>query len=183
MRRIDVYVVGPYVVALVVSAFFYYETREIAPAAEGQLGADMWPKTILLLAIATCLWEIARNVLGRSPRTVKHSADDMSLVPRQSAAEEVSGITGVTPWIGIGLTAAYVAAFPWIGYPLATFLYVVAFVYCGSYRKPLRAVLIGIAASLGFMFLFMRVVYVSLPIGIEPFAQVSTALMHLMGIK
>jgi hypothetical protein len=29
----------------------------------------------------------------------------------------------------------------------------------------------------------MKVVYVSLPLGIEPFAQVSFALMRLMGIK
>jgi putative tricarboxylic transport membrane protein len=33
------------------------------------------------------------------------------------------------------------------------------------------------------MFMFMKVVYVSLPLGIEPFAQVSFALMRLMGIK
>lgn len=187
MRRIDVYVVGPYAVALVVSVFFFYEALQIAPAAEGQLGADVWPKTILFFAIVTCLWEIGRSVLFGVSRRPARATDvpthDASLIPSATAVDEGSEVSGFAPWIGIGLTAAYVCVFPWIGYALATLLYVVAFVYFGNYRKPLAALCVGVAASLGFMFLFMRVVYVSLPIGVEPFAQISTLLMHTMGIK
>ena len=104
-------------------------------------------------------------------------------MPHEDAPDNAHELTPMTPWVGIGITAAYVFAFPWIGYPLATFVYVAAFVYLGNYRRPLRAACVGIVASLGFMFLFMRIVYVSLPIGVEPFAQVSTLLMRAMGIK
>jgi putative tricarboxylic transport membrane protein len=37
--------------------------------------------------------------------------------------------------------------------------------------------------ALAFMFVFMKVVYLSLPIGRPPFAEVSLALMQLMGIR
>lgn len=186
MRRLDVYVVGPYSVALVVSLFFYYQALQIAPAAEGQIGADAWPKAILLLAIVTCIWEIARSFLGDASHPAADSngeSSDAALLAPASAPDNASELSGLTPWIGIALTAAYVFAFPWIGYPLATFLYVAVFVFFGNYRRPLVAACVGIVAGLGFMYLFMRIVYVSLPIGVEPFAQVSTLLMRAMGIK
>jgi putative tricarboxylic transport membrane protein len=37
--------------------------------------------------------------------------------------------------------------------------------------------------SLAFMFVFQKVVYLSLPIGQPPFAALSLALMRLMGIR
>jgi len=184
MRRPDIYVVGPYSVALVASCILYYCSLQIAPPAEGQLGADVWPKTILILAIITCIWEIGRNLVGARASVTESAADEAASMPHDDGApHNAHELTPMTPWIGIALTAVYVFAFPWIGYPLATFVYVAAFVYLGNFRRPLIAVCVGIAASLGFMFLFMRVVYVSLPIGVEPFAQVSTVLMHAMGIK
>ena len=38
-------------------------------------------------------------------------------------------------------------------------------------------------ATLAFMFVFMRVVYLSLPIGAPPFSVVSLQLMQWMGIR
>jgi len=41
----------------------------------------------------------------------------------------------------------------------------------------------SVAGGLIFMFTFMKIVYVSLPLGVEPFSRVSLALMGLMGIR
>lgn len=187
MKRLDFYVVGPYTVALIISCILYYCAQQIVPAAEGQLGADFWPKTILLLAIVTCAWEIGRSLVSNPSNRSARSAPDDAHAPSTPHADggphNMHELTPMTPWVGIGLTAAYVFSFPWIGYPLATCLYVAVFVYLGNYRRPLIAACVGMVASLGFMFLFMRVVYVSLPIGVEPFARISTLLMHVMGIK
>lgn len=185
-RRLDLKVVGPYGVAFVACAFFYFQALQIAPAADNQLGPAVWPKTILLLAMLTCIWEIGRSLMHRVRKfetVTADEADDASTEGPAGTADDSAGVNSYTPWLGIGLTLAYVAAFPWLGYPLATFLYVSVFVFFGNYRRPLAALCIGLVASLAFMFLFMRIVYVSLPIGIEPFAQISTLLMHVMGIK
>ena len=185
-RRLDLKVVGPYGIAFVASAFFYFEALQIAPVADNQLGPAVWPKTILLLAMLTCIWEIGRSLIGHGPEGGAATTDennDPSLDASADAVHDSSGVSSYTPWLGIALTLAYVAAFPWLGYPTATFLYVSAFVFFGNYRRPLAAVGIAFVTSIAFMFLFMRVVYVSLPIGIEPFAQVSTLLMRVMGVK
>jgi putative tricarboxylic transport membrane protein len=184
MNRRDFLSIAPYAAILVVNLFLYYEALQIAPASETRLGADFWPKTILVAAIATCAWEIVRKVWGGVARNHSRSAaDEASLIPRERPAAEAREVGPLVPWIGIGLTAAYVFAIPWIGYFLATFLYVAAFVYLGNYRRAPVAVAVALAAALGFMFLFMRIVYVSLPIGVGPFGQFSTLLMRLMGIK
>lgn len=186
-RRLDLKVVGPYGVALIVCTIFYLQALEIAPAPGHQLGPAVWPKTILLFAMLTCIWEIGRSIINETRKSGTASAgtanDASHTASADSAYDDSTGVKRYTPWLGIGLTVLYVAAFPWLGYPLATFLYVAAFVYFGNYRHPVAAMCIGLVSSLVFMFLFMRVVYVSLPIGVDPFSQVSTLLMHVMGIK
>jgi len=186
MNRRDFIGIAPYAAILIINVLLYYEALQIAPVSEGRLGADFWPKTILLLAIATCVWEIARKVgvgVVRNHRSQRSRLDDASLIPRERPTDDAPEVGRVVPWIGIALTAVYVFSFPWLGYFLATFLYVTAFVYLGNYRHAWLAAGIGLIASLAFMFLFMRVVYVSLPIGTGPFGQLSTFLMHVMGIK
>lgn len=187
MRRLDVYVVGPYAVALILSCGLYYYARQISAAPDGQLGPGIWPKTILVLAMITCVWKIGHSVFGawshHAGRPAHDDADASSTPHGENDAQDGHKVTALTPWVGIGLTAVYVFAFPWIGYPIATFLYVTAFVYFGNFRRPLIAACVALVASLGFMFLFMRIVYVSLPIGVEPFAQISTLLMRAMGVK
>jgi putative tricarboxylic transport membrane protein len=188
MRRLDFIGIGPYVVVLLIASYLYYQAVQISPGGEGRLGPDFWPKTILVFAIVTCAWEIVRKVFvgappGGRPGPIEDSSGETSLIPQGKPLEDTSEVGPFVPWMGIGLTAAYVFSFPWLGYFIATFLYVTAFVFLGNYRRPLVAACVGIAASLAFMFLFMRVVYVSLPIGVEPFAQLSTLLMRVMGIK
>jgi putative tricarboxylic transport membrane protein len=41
---------------------------------------------------------------------------------------------------------------------------------------------VTLSLTLTFMFLFMRVIYVSLPIGVEPFARISVWIMKLLGV-
>jgi len=184
MKRFDVVGVAPYVVILLIAGALYDQALQIPTAGPDRLGADIWPKTILLFAILTCVWEIARKIwLAQHTDAADTAIGGPSLVPQQKSTEESGEVGPLVPWIGIALTAAYVFSFPWLGYFLATFLYVTFFVYFGNYRKLFAAACVGVAASLAFMFLFMRIVYVSLPIGVEPFARVSTSLMHVMGIK
>jgi putative tricarboxylic transport membrane protein len=186
VSRRDLIGIAPYVAILVINVFLYYEALQIAAVGEGRLGGDIWPKTILILAIATCVWEIVRKIgvgVVRNHRSRAGRPEAASLIPREKPTSDAPEVAPWVPWIGITLTAAYVLSFPWLGYFLATFLFVAAFVYLGGYRRAWLAVAAALVASLAFMFLFMRVVYVSLPLGAGPFGQLSALLMQVMGIK
>jgi putative tricarboxylic transport membrane protein len=86
-------------------------------------------------------------------------------------------------WIGIAITVAYAVLIEKLGFFLCTFVYLAAFMWIGRYRRWGVILVTSLVGSLAFMFMFMKIVYVSLPLGVEPFSQVSFLLMRLMGIK
>jgi putative tricarboxylic transport membrane protein len=81
------------------------------------------------------------------------------------------------------MTILYVVLIEKLGFFLCTVIYLAAFMWVGRYRRLGVIVATSLIGSLAFMFMFMKVVYVSLPLGVEPFAQVSFLLMRAMGIK
>ena len=85
--------------------------------------------------------------------------------------------------IGIALTIAYVGLLATLGFFIDTVLYIAALIRAGRYRRWPVIVAVALVGALAFMFVFMRVVYLSLPIGSAPFSAVSLALMQVMGIR
>ena len=84
---------------------------------------------------------------------------------------------------GIALTVLYVTLLSTLGFFIDTVLYIAALIRAGRYRRWPVIIGVALAGALVFMFVFMRIVYLSLPIGEPPFASVSLLLMKLMGIR
>jgi len=84
---------------------------------------------------------------------------------------------------GIAMTIAYVALLGTLGFFLDTVLYIAALTRTGRYTRWPVIVAVAFGGALMFMFIFMKIVYLSLPIGSPPFASVSLLLMQLMGIR
>ncbi len=175
----------PHLIILAIACGLYYEATRIRPVDGGQLGADFWPKAIILMAIITCVLEIVRGLhAGRPSAAPPETAIGVSIpTPAPDSPQAMAGCGRFTPCVGIGLTVAYALCLSTLGYFLSTFLYVCAFIYFGNLRRAGIAVCTALVASLAFMFIFMKVVYVSLPIGVEPFARVSTSIMSVMGVR
>jgi putative tricarboxylic transport membrane protein len=55
--------------------------------------------------------------------------------------------------------------------------------WIGRYRRIGVIVATSLIGALAFVFVFMKIVYVSLPLGVEPFAQVSYLVMKLLAIR
>jgi putative tricarboxylic transport membrane protein len=140
-----------------------------------------------VLIIATCLYEIVRIVvLGRRSDVsgVLQEMVDESLEVHQDAGAMVA--VKRRPWLlagGILLTAFYVWVIQRLGFFLATAPYLAIFIALGGYRRWSVNAAVSLVGTAAMMFFFMKVVYVSLPIGQEPFAQVTLFLMRVMGIR
>jgi putative tricarboxylic transport membrane protein len=133
-----------------------------------------------------CVYEIAKNlfsgkrdgeiegvlgsVLKEMPAESEVPAEDEPKYPRLL-------------WAGIAATILYVPLIEVLGFFLCTAIYLAVFTWLGRYRRLPIVIATSVIGSLVFMFVFMKIVYVSLPLGTEPFAQVSFLLMRLMGIK
>jgi putative tricarboxylic transport membrane protein len=150
------------------------------------LGPDFWPKLILGLVIATCIYEVAKLGLFGARRDLSGLLDEIveeSVQERgDPGTEQPAERRPLLLLAGIALTAAYVWTIQWLGFFLATAPYLVAFIALGGYRRWLVNATISALGALAMMFFFMKLVYVSLPLGQGPFAQVTFFLMRAMGI-
>jgi len=176
---------APYAVLLGVAAYFFHLASSfefVAPA--GRIGPDAWPKIILGLLAAVCLYEIGRSFLGNAAGAA--SGLLQSLMAR--AADDADGvhIADRSPGLllgGIAVTIAYVLVVDVIGFFVATALYLAAFMRVGRYRRYGVIALASVTGSLAFVVVFMRIVYVSLPPGVGPFRDLSFGLLALLGVK
>lgn len=169
--------IAPYAAVLSGAAFLYAKSADFAALGRpGQLGPDFWPKAVLVLLMVTCAIEIMRLAVA-APRD--------STAAQAGPAQEDEGEGTRNPLLlagGIGLTVLYVPGMEVLGFFLATAIYLAAFMVVGQFRRYGVIAITSLAGSVAFVFVFMKVVYVSLPLGIEPFKSVSTALMALLGI-
>ncbi|MGH8667208.1 MAG: tripartite tricarboxylate transporter TctB family protein [Burkholderiales bacterium] len=172
----------PYWVTLAVSVYLYSVAMDItAPGTGDQLGPDFWPKATLILMMLVCVAGILKAVVGRRDR-----AGAPEPVIEGMPVEDEAAPSQRYPWLlgmGIVLCLAYVVLFETLGFFLDTFLFMLAFILVGRYRRIGIAIVTSLVGSLVFMFVFMKIVYVALPIGEPPFSYVSLLLMRLFGIR
>ena len=178
----------PYWVTLAVSGYFFRIAQGIsAPGTGDQLGPDFWPKMFLILMMLVCAVGIGRTLFGR-----RRKPDEVFDAPTEGApSAQLGGEPEGEPQKrypllllgGIVLCLGYVVLFDTLGFFLDTFAFMLAFMLLGRYRRIGVAVGTSLVGTLVFMYVFMKIVYVSLPIGSPPFSDVSIFLMRLMGIR
>lgn len=180
----------PYAIVGAAAGYLYYAAAHFQyHARAGTLGPDFWPQAILVLTIAVCLFEVikiavhgahARDVAGVLENIVEESADKHAAAEPDAAPVESHPVLLL---LGIGVTLLYVEAVQKLGFFLATVTYLIVFMRIGGYRRWGVIAATSLIGTLLLLFIFMRLVYVSLPIGVEPFAQVTLLLMQFMGIR
>lgn len=159
---------------MAIAGYLYFKVSQSAVATGGPVGPDTWPKAILVLAFLTCLFAIARNLIV--------SGASLPASDRGSGATEDRRLPRPLLW-GAGLTVAYVALVSTVGFFLCSLLYLAGFMWVGGFRRSRALAAISVIGALAFMFVFMKIVYVSLPLGTGPFAALSHLLMNVMGIR
>jgi putative tricarboxylic transport membrane protein len=176
----------PYLIVLIIAGILFLLANRIEFAAPGnRIGPDFWPKVILGLALVTCAFQIVKTLFfERAEEQVSGVLESiLEETPAEDAEPEAAKTYPQLIIAGIALTIAYVVAIEWLGFFLCTFVYLAAFAWIGRYRRPGIVLVSSLVGSVFFMFMFMKVVYVSLPLGREPFMQVSLLLMRLLGIR
>ena len=177
----------PYVIVFITTAvLFVFANRISFIAPGGRIGPDVWPKAILALAMLTCVFQIVKTLFFGG--TGEQVAGVLESIIEEAPVGEIAEAAPEPRYPrlivgGIVLTVAYVMLIERLGFFLCTFAYLAAFAWIGRYRRPLVVLASSLVGSLLFMFVFMKVVYVSLPLGQEPFSQVTFLLMRLMGIR
>ncbi len=168
---------APYAVLLAGAAYLFRDAGRFTYSARpGELGPDFWPRAVLVLLMLACAWELVARVVSR-PAT-----------PSRPAAPTGAEAEGETPRYarllagGVLATLGYVLVLPQAGFFVSTALYLALFMLIGRYRRYGVIAATSLVGSLAFIFVFMRIVYVSLPLGIGPFQKLSLFILAVLGI-
>lgn len=177
----------PELVLLAVSIYLFFIASNFDYVArESRLGPSFWPQMITI-GIALCaLATIALKVRAYRLHLEKIASDRPHVVTDTDVGdiEDLDGDEVIYwPWVAlaIGLVVAYPLATIFIGYPLATALLLITFIYLGGQRKW-YVVPIGILGSLLFTYTFAGFVYISLPWGVGIFERLTALIHQLLGI-
>lgn len=192
----------PYVVVLVLAGGLFHLASSFTYARSGdRLGPEVWPRAILFLTIVTCVVRIVRLLWQRGDavvpgnavapegeavaeaREVERAGDALPAEATIEAAQADVPLSPLRLLAGIVATVLYVLLLPMLGFALDTAVFIAAMCRIGNYRRWRVILPTAIVGSLAFMFVFQRIVYVSLPIGTPPFDALALALMRLMGIR
>lgn len=156
------------------------------PRVPGRLGPDVWPQAILLLLMIACVLGIASTILaGRRPEPPPPPGEDeRGMLPGDTPSEQPRAPLGYMLVAGGFLMfLVYPVALEYLGFPLATFLFMALFMLIGQWRNPLGVLAVSALGTLAFFYIFRGLVYVSLPLGTEPFRSVTLWLAALLGMR
>lgn len=178
----------PHFVMLLVSVALYAAATRIdaGPSSSGRIGPDFWPKAIIVFMGLLCAYEVVkRAVFGSDYSAPGLVQTDRPAVAAASAAEAPEPPAREYPLkllAGAALIVGYVAAIAWLGFFVTTALFLAGFAYVGGFRRHGWSALIALLGALLMVVLFMRVAYISLPLGEGPFRSLSIALVQLLGV-
>jgi putative tricarboxylic transport membrane protein len=141
-------------------------------SAPEELGPRFWPR--LCLAAMLALTALDAALAFWPPRRPAVAVNDAA----PARAPESLALL----FAGLLLVIAYAVGTIVVGFPLATMGFLVAFSYLGGYRHMPSLLAIAFGTTLALLYIFVYLVYVSLPLGLGPFLEMNVALYRMLGI-
>jgi putative tricarboxylic transport membrane protein len=150
------------------------------PTADGGPGPAFFPRLLIGLFALSMVVRIVQDI-----RTVRRGVavenDDEEEMPEEGAELDTALISARQVAIVIAVLVGYVVATMYLGWVLATFLMIVIFLVLAGKRNLLVVVPLALVLSVGFAYVFVKVVYLSLPTGVGVFDDASVLLYELLG--
>jgi len=166
--------------------FFNLATKFEYTQRGEQLGPGFWPKLLLGIIIILTFADIVMALLCKGGKP----AAEVEAAQNNEVLEAADGLQGQEKkrypkllLIGGLMTVAYVFLIEIIGFALCTFFYLAGFMYAGRFRRHLMIWVSSLLGTIFFMFLFIKVVYVSLPTGVPPFEGLTLMIFALLGVN
>lgn len=179
MDKVLIRSIVPYLVGLVIAAALYVYAGHIVYTPRGNsLGPEVWPRLAILLLGVSCLYEIGRRlIVGNRDATGFLEAFEREQEPDEPETLYPRMLLG-----GIALMIVYAVLVPYLGFIFGTFLFLVAFMYVGGFRAHRTIWMTSLLVTVLCGVLFLRIAYVSLPRGVEPFAMATDVFFKIPSI-
>ncbi|MEK6192607.1 MAG: tripartite tricarboxylate transporter TctB family protein, partial [Chloroflexota bacterium] len=141
-----------------------------------QLGPQFWPRMAAVWLTVSVLVRIVHTIRDRN-RAIVRVKSEFDEYERTEAEVHWPSL-----WLALGLVVGYVTSTMFLGYMISTALFLGLFIWLGGQRKWYVTLVAAVGALL-FSFIFVGVVYVSLPTGVGIFDTITVAVYRLLGIQ
>ena len=167
----------PEIAILLAAAYLFYVAGNFDYRERpGQLGPQFWPRMAAVGLGIAVLVRIAQTIRDRNRPIVRVRGEFDEY--EQSEAE----VHWPSFWLAAGLVVGYAASTMFIGYMFSTVLFLGLFIWLGGQRKW-YVTLVAAVGGLLFTYIFVGVVYVSVPTGVGIFDTITVAIYRLVGIQ
>jgi len=181
----------PHFVMLLVAVVLYAAAMQIDTSQTGggrRVGPDFWPKAVILFMGALALYEVVKRAVFGIDSSTRGLTEDLTANPAGDPTTETAGEaeTIEKPRLllaGGALILGYVGVVDLLGFFVTTAVFLFSFTWVGGFRRHGWNALIAVGGALLMVVLFMRVAYISLPLGEGPFRSLSLALMSAIGVR
>jgi putative tricarboxylic transport membrane protein len=146
----------------------------------GGPGPAFYPRLLIVLLALAMVVRIVQEVPKIRKGAVQLDAPEATL--EEGVEMDASLLNMRRVMVAIALSVAYVIGTLYLGWVLATFLLVIVFLWLAGKRNPLTTVPLALTFSLGMAYVFVKVVYISLPTGVGVFDQFTVRLYELLGV-
>lgn len=178
----------PDIVFLILSAYLWYEASQFREVQPGELGPDFWPQLLIALIAVTACFRIVQKVLViiRRRRNERPATPAPTLVQDpdsiEEAVQEEDPIFLNKVAVVVALSIGYALGVVYLGYPLASALFLAIFLQLAGKRNWLINALVGVVGAFIFSYTFQKIVFISLPTGVGIFDTFTVWLYRLVGI-
>ena len=141
-------------------------------ASRGLFGPGFWPE-LMLAGVAFCAagW-LVMNLLG----LLRGSTGPQAPAPADPHYDTRRAIAGV------GMALAYGVLIPFIGFALATLLFVLGWMLLGGYRRPVGVAVVALLGVAGVLWFFAGVALMPLDLGKGAFESATVSLYRALRI-
>lgn len=153
------------------------------PFQSGQVngpGAAFYPRILIVLLAGSMIVRLVANLRERRRGPAPKDGEGEA-VPEEGAELDNSLISPRHVAIIMAFAIAYVLATIYLGWILATFLMVLSFLVLAGKRNLFVVVPVALILSLGCAYVFVKLVYLSLPTGVGVFDVLTVRILQLMG--
>ena len=133
-------------------------------AREGTLGPGFWPRLVLGGLALACLGKLAAAWRGR----------------RSGEAAPLPPISRGRLAAAIALILLYVLAAPFVGFALATVVFIAVFMTLAGARSPVAIAVNALGGTVVLLYTFVKLVYLPLPKGAGAFETLTLALYRTL---
>lgn len=165
------------VAVAVLSMFLFINAGSIlAPGRmPGQVGPDLWPRFILGLLIFLSLIKIIQLSLLPPPQVKIFEDSNVEEPVTEERDWHVLIVAGL-------MVFGYVFAIHFLGFFIATLIFLWSFTYLGKWRKKGLLAIIALIGTLAVNFLFHKIIYIPLPKGQYIFEDITVMIYKTLGI-